>query len=247
MKFSTPFSGAVTAVLLFLASCSASRVAMQVPDALQATTPLPVTGKQGFRYSYQFGEFSTASVHKGWRSTINHSLGKSVGVDATRVRQKSSFVMQPVQGTTWQAQSAYFMSDNDLGISTGPNSRTSVTLKSDEVFRSSIVALNQPVWQLVVENHLGLGRGLQLPAGSFTNGDSVFTVRPIAHLMRRDGQPMRFPTGTPIGYEFVRANGSVVAAVELLGRGRVWLNPTLQPETKGPVVAAVTALLMHQR
>ncbi|TYZ12516.1 hypothetical protein FY528_04260 [Hymenobacter lutimineralis] len=220
---------------------------MQVPTELTATSPLPVTGKQGFTYSYQFGEFSTAAVHKGWRSTATHSVGQPISADLTRVRQKSSFVLQPVGGTTWEAQSAYLLRDNDLGIQTGANSRTDVTLRSDEVFRTYIFAPNQPGWQLVVENHLGLGRELQPPAGTLSSGDSVLTVRPVTHLMRRDGQPMQLPTGSPLGYEFVRANGSVVAAVELLGRGRVWLSPALSPETKGPVVAAVTALLMHHR
>jgi hypothetical protein len=220
---------------------------MQVPESLRATAPLPVTGRQGLRSSYQFGEFSTASVRQGWRSTTTHSVGPAVGLEATRVRQKTSFVLQPVQNTAWQGQSAYFQRRNALRLPTGTNSRASVTLRSDEVFRSSIVAPNQPAWQLVLENHLGVGRGLQLPAGSLTSGDSVFTVHPIAHLMRRDGQPMQLPVGTAIGYEFVRANGSVVAAVELLGRGRVWLSPGLPPETKGPVAAAVTALLINQR
>ncbi|GAA4378332.1 hypothetical protein [Hymenobacter koreensis] len=57
---------------------------------------------------------------------------------------------------------------------------------------------------------------------------------------------MTLPFGVPVGYEFVRPNGTVVAAVELMARGRVWLSPSLSPEVKGPVAAAVTSMLMQQ-
>ncbi|GAB2948414.1 hypothetical protein GCM10027048_11650 [Hymenobacter coalescens] len=238
--------------LLALASCSTSRVSMQVPAALSAAQPLPVTGKQGFRPSYQFGEFATAQVKKGWFGTSSWTWGNTgrwlpapVWFDQTRARQKSSFVMQPVGGTAWQAQCAFYSHSDDLRLAPGPNSSIGVTLFSEELYSIVIQAPDQPTWHLVLESKNQLGDRPQFARGTLASGDSVLQVRPIAQLLRRDGKPMTLPFGVPIGYEFVRANGSVVAAVELMGRGRVWVQPTLTPALKGPVATAVTAMLMH--
>ncbi|RAK64065.1 hypothetical protein [Hymenobacter edaphi] len=242
--------------LLALTSCSTtSRISMQVPAQLSAAAPLPVTGKQGFRHSYQFGEFATAQVKQGWFSTAAWSWGNAAGgwlpapvwFDQTRARQKSSFTMQPVGGTAWEAQCAFFAHSDDLRLSPTPNSNVGVTLFSEELYSSIIKAPNQPTWQLILESKNQLGDRPQFARGTLSNGDSVLQVRPIAQLLRRDGRPMTLPFGVPVGYEFARPDGSVVAAVELMGRGRVWVAPTLTPAVKGPVAAALTAMLIHQQ
>lgn len=239
---------------LLLTGCSASRVSMQVPAPLTATTALPVTGKQGFRHSYQFGEFGTSQVKQGWFSTSSWSWGNTGGwlpapawFDQTRARHKSSFTMQPVGGTAWQAQCAYFASSSELHVGTGPGSNLGLTLASDELYSTIIKAPDQPTWQLVLECQNQIGNRPQFARGTFSNGDATLQVRPIAQLLRRDGKPMTLPFGAPIGYEFARPDGSVVAAVELMGRGRVWVAPTLPPEVKGPVAAALTAMLIRQQ
>ncbi|RTQ53593.1 hypothetical protein EJV47_02315 [Hymenobacter gummosus] len=236
--------------LLGLASCSASRVSMVVPAPLAAAAPLPVTGKQGFRHSYQFGEFATVRVKQGWLSTSSWGFGSwlaPVWLDQTRAKQKSSFTMQPVAGTTWQARCAYFSHSDDMRVMPGPNSRTSISLYSEEMFSSVIQAPNQPVWQLLLESKNQLGDRPQFARGTLSNGDYWLEVRPISQLLRRDGRPMNMPFGAPVGYEFVEADGAVVAAVELMGRGRVWVEPTLTPALKGPVATAVTAMLIRQQ
>jgi hypothetical protein len=236
---------------LALAGCSTtSRISMQVPAQLSAAAPLPVTGKQGFRHSYQFGEFATAQVKQGWLSTSSWSWGRSwlapVWFDQTRARQKSSFTMQPVAGTTWQAQCAYFTHSDDMRLGSA-NSSWSTALYSEEMFSTVIQAPDQPVWQLLLESQNQIGSRPQFARGTLSNGESRLEVRPISQLLRRDGRPMNMPFGAPVGYEFARPDGAVVAAVELMGRGRVWVEPTLTPEVKGPVVAAVTAMLIRQQ
>lgn len=237
-------------VAMGLASCSASRVSMQVPASLGTASALPVTGRQGFGRSYQFGEFGTTQVRQGWLSTSSWGVGSwlaPVWYEQGRARQKSSFTMQPVAGTAWQAQCAYYARSSDLRVATGPASHAAVGLDNEELFSSIIQAPNQRTWQLVLECQNQIGSRPQFARGTFSNGDSTLQVRPIAQLLRRDGKPMTLPFGAPIGYEFARPNGSVVAAVELMGRGRVWVAPTLPPEVKGPVAAAVTAMLMRQQ
>jgi hypothetical protein len=235
---------------LALASCSAGRVSMVVAPTLQAAAPLPVTGKQGFKRSYQFGEFGTSQVRSGWLSTSTRGLGGGwlapVWFDQSRARRKSSFTMQPVDGTTWQAQCAFYAHSDDLRLAPTPNTVLGTSLFSEEMYSSIIQAPNQPTWQLVLESRNEIGHRPNFAQGTLSNGDSVLQVRPIAQLLRRDGKPMTLPFGVPIGYEFVRANGSVVAAVELMGRGRVWVTPGLTPAVKGPVAAALTAMLLHQ-
>ncbi|OON70663.1 hypothetical protein B0919_01195 [Hymenobacter sp. CRA2] len=236
---------------LMLAGCSASRVSMQVPAQLSAAAPLSVTGKQGFKRSYQFGDFATTQVKPGWTSTSSWNIGRGwlpapVWYEQSRAKRKFSFTLQPTGAAApLQVQGAYYARSQDLVLAPAA-SRVGVTLHHEEVYSSIIQAPGQQVWQLVMESRHDAGSRPQFAQGTLSNGDSLLQVRPIARLMRRDGKPMTLPLGVPIGYEFVRPNGSVVAAVELIGRGRVWLAPTLAPELKGPVAAAVTSMLLQQ-
>lgn len=241
----------LSAALLALPGCSStSSISMKVPDQLTTATPLNVARKQGFKHSYQFGEFATSKVKPGWTSTSTRSIGAWLPVpawyDQTRARRKFSFAMQPVAGTAWQVKSAYYSHSDDLSLAPNVNSRVGVSLYHEEMYSSIIEAPNQPTWQLVLESKNQLGDRPQFAQGSLSNGDSLLLVRPISQLLRRDGRPMNMPLGVPVGYEFVRPNGSVVAAVELVARGRVWLAPSLTPAVKGPVAAAVTSMLIQE-
>lgn len=241
----------VLPLALALTGCTVGQVSMVVPAPLTAATPLPVTGKQLFKRSYQFGEFGTAQVREGWLSTSTRNLGGGwlapVWFDQTRARRKSSFTMQPIDGTSWQAQCAFYAHSDELRLTPSMNTLLGASLYSEEMYSSIIQAPDRPSWQLVLQAQNEIGRRPQFARGTFSNGDSVLQVRPIAQLLRRDGKAMTLPFGAPIGYEFVRPDGSVVAAVELMGRGRVWVRPALSPEVRGPVAAAVTAMLMHQQ
>jgi hypothetical protein len=237
--------------LLSLAGCSTtSSISMQVPGPLTASTPLAVVRKQGFKHSYQFGDFATSKVKPGWTSTSTRSYGAWLPVpawfDQTRAKRKFSFAMQPVAGTAWQVQGGYYAYSKDLSLAPNAQNRLSISVEQEELYSSIIHAPNQPTWQLVLQSQNELGARPKFAQGTLSNGDSLLQVRPISQLLRRDGRPMNLPLGVPVGYEFVRANGSVAAAVELIGRGRVWMAPSLSPEVRGPVAAAVTSMLMMQ-
>lgn len=239
-------SSLAVAGLLLLSGCSVSRARMQVSPSLQQTTPLPVGGRQLFRPSYQFGEFGTAELRRGALTTTSGTWQWPAHYQRTsRQRQRMHLVMQPVAGTSWQADGAYLADDKDVGLRTGANSSVGVSLAQTSTYACMVHAPQQRDWELLLENSNGLGQRWQAPQGTFSRGDTVLTVRPVQHLLRPDGSAMALPGTMALGYEFVRPNGTVVAAVELLGRGRVWVLPALAPEVKGPVAAAVTALLMR--
>ncbi|WP_400192481.1 hypothetical protein [Hymenobacter sp. B81] len=234
---------------LVLGACSStSRISMVVPAPLTGTAPLEVERKQGFKHSYRFGDFATTSVRPGWLTTSTRSSNlrwlAPVWFDQTRARRKFSFTMQPATGEVWQVQGAYYAWSEDLTVTPNTRVTTGITLNQEDVYSSVIQGPGQ-TWQLLLESQSQLGDRPQFAQGTLSNGDSVLQVRPLSQLLRKDGRPMNLPFGVPVGYEFRRPNGSVVAAVELMGRGRVWLAPGLAPALQAPVAAAVTAMLMR--
>ncbi|KAA9331490.1 hypothetical protein F0P96_14710 [Hymenobacter busanensis] len=243
------------AALLALVSCSStSNISMKVPDQLSTATALPVTGKQGFKQTREFGPFATTNVRSGWLSTSGWSapvgrnwLPVAAWYDQSRAKRKFSFTLQPQAGAPWHVQGAYYSWSQDLTLAPNANSSVGLTLNQEDVYSSIIQGPgHQHTWQLVIESQSRLGEGKQFARGTLSNGDSLLQVRPISQMLRRDGRTMNMPFGVPVGYEFVRPNGSVVGAVELFGRGRVWLSPRISPELQAPVAAAMASMLLRQ-
>ncbi len=54
-----------------------------------------------------------------------------------------------------------------------------------------------------------------------------------------------FPLAQPSGYVF-RLEGQVIAAVEILGKGTIWLSKNLPASYREPIATASAALLLHQ-
>lgn len=66
-----------------------------------------------------------------------------------------------------------------------------------------------------------------------------WTVRSVHRL-----EGSRIPAGDPVGWEIV-ADGRVVAAVETINRGRVWIDPSLGATARDRIAAAAASLLLY--
>ncbi|HSL19018.1 MAG TPA: hypothetical protein VLB51_14015 [Methylomirabilota bacterium] len=71
-------------------------------------------------------------------------------------------------------------------------------------------------------------------------GGDPLKVRSIHRL-----EGSRWPLAEPAGYE-ISLGGRVVAAVEIVNRGRVWIDPTLEVATRNRIAAAAAALLLFE-
>lgn len=80
----------------------------------------------------------------------------------------------------------------------------------------------------------------QRDSGQLQVGDKLWNVQSVNNLA---SQRSNFPLAR-FGYEF-SSGGSVVAAVEIAGSGRVWFKPGLPDEAREELAAAMTALLYY--
>lgn len=221
---------AVGAVALVLSSvftgCATARV--RVDPALSAAAPLPVTGANPRRWGapVRFGPHATGPVSGdttfGWSLTVLAGAG---------VGGKS----RPYAWTSHGPAGAVVAECHDREL---------------EVFAGSLAidvkgATGQPrlacafrpqaggaPWTLTVR---ATGRPDPAYRGELGDGASAYAVRSVHAL---EGTPI--PLGTPAGWALER-DGRVVAMVETMNAGRVWL-PGGQDD--GALAAAATALLL---
>lgn len=75
--------------------------------------------------------------------------------------------------------------------------------------------------------------------GTIDFGDTRWGLRSV-HRFR--GSPV--PSGPPLGYE-IEGGGRVVAAVEVINQGRVWLDPAISPRDQERLAVAIMVLLLY--
>lgn len=87
------------------------------------------------------------------------------------------------------------------------------------------------------------GRGPDF-RGETRFGDAMIDIHALHEIPDRDGKPFSIPGS--LGYE-LRQGDRVIASVDILGKGRVYLARELPPELRAPVAMAATVLLFfHQ-
>jgi hypothetical protein len=217
----------VVLLLLSVLATACQTAQMKVATPLQTLDALRVEGANPRRWNapIRFGPWRTSEVDEGltWNFGIR-LLGLDLGVGFQPYR----FVL----------------------ASEGQN------VQAECVTRSAVVSRKG----LSVE----IGRGGRIPplACGFTgSGEGTLRMRTtLANRMEGDidfGQPLwtlrsvheiegaRFRSGDPVGYE-IRAGGRVIAAVETINRGRVWIDPSLDTGDRSRIAAVSTALLLYE-
>jgi hypothetical protein len=76
--------------------------------------------------------------------------------------------------------------------------------------------------------------------GTIEFGPDTWRIRSVRKL-----EGSSIPSGEPLGYEILRGT-DVIAAVETINRGRVWMSPSLSEAEKARVATVATALLLYE-
>lgn len=76
-------------------------------------------------------------------------------------------------------------------------------------------------------------------SGALDFGDTRWALRSV-HRFRGS----RIPSGPPLGYEF-EGGDQVVAAVETINQGRVWIDPAVSPRDQERLAVAIMVLLLY--
>ncbi|NCC50749.1 MAG: hypothetical protein EOM20_05975 [Spartobacteria bacterium] len=221
----------LTVVSILAGGCTTA--SMQVPSALQGVPVLAVTGRSAFRFneSFQFGPYAVTDVKRGWTSGSSWGL---MGFRSTHKNQQYEFSLVAADAE-WKAQCATRVSRKDLEQNLWGGELTA-QLDLDSAFICTLHSESTgATWKMLMSRKTGQA----VMDGTLSDGVSSITVSGTRSLK---GSSIELSTAT--GYTF-EINGSVVAAVQVINNGAIWLVPSIPRETQDLLAAAATALILY--
>lgn len=253
----------VAATLLFVA-CSPARMALEGQE-WQNKEPLAVSGKKGLftRERMQFGEYRTKSVKRSWTRGAVSSWGLGVGsnndytalisMEYIQRKQTIQFSMTDKSDRESLVFCVSHFNAEDLSIGNRPNSILNIGLDlaglTSRVNSNYYVQLyakktEQP-WEMLIDNVQSQGKPKSYVGYLSHNKTEFYSIHPVYKMEGRDGRAANILFGM-VGFEFRNPEGKPVAAVSLLNKGVVYLQP-LEEEKRFLLANACAALLMQEQ
>jgi hypothetical protein len=217
------------------ASAFIKEAVMQLPETLAAAERLSVTGRQGWKRleRLHFGPFSVHDVDRSLTKGGDLRFGseKIAFYEGSKRRQTFGFLVSSDGILSWRGAAATNLHRRALerGIE--------VELKNQSGFAATLSPADGSGLPWILEL---TEKGERPLAGALKQGARTIEV---AGTNRLAGS--RLPLGDTTGYVF-REEDQVLAAVQTLNNGAVWLAPDLSPDLRGPLIAAISALLLFE-
>lgn len=203
-------------------SCQTAR--MQIAPSLSDVAALEVEGANPRRWNspIRFGRWATTEATEGMTWSFGDRL---MQVDAGYTSQPYRFVLAGESGYTQAQCRTRALELSRDGWTVDPSLGRLPLLHC---------AFSGPD-----EGILRLRNTVRGEEGLAEFGADRWTIRSVRRL-----EGSRIQSADPVGYE-IDADGRVIAAVETINRGRVWISPDLAEEDRRRVAALSTALLMY--
>lgn len=226
-------------VLLALLPLSASaflkEAAMRLRDELAAVERLPVSGRQGWKLveKLQFGPHTVHDVARSLTkgSDLRFGADKVLFYEGSKRRQTFGFLLSTEGVLAWRGAAATNLHRRALerGIE--------VELRNRSGFAATLTSALDPneVWTLEMTES-----GERPLKGTLRRGNMVIDLEGTNRLAGS-----RLPLGETTGY-IVRDGPDTVAAAEVLNNGAVWISPKTDAAHRGPILAALSALLLFE-
>ncbi len=235
MKAPLPFRCLPGILLAFLlAGCQSARMA--IPADLEARSEaFPCVGRGGFTVTerFSFGPYQVTDVHRGWTRRVTWGI---VFYEHSNARQQYEFTLQAPSGKTWHGQAATGATQEDLKTMVARGELTlGLSRKIDFVARIGQPGEDQ-AWTLVLSE----GNGRSPLKGSFSRADSAYHIEGSRQLAGST-----IPLMENAGF-LVRKGPRLVAAVDGINAGSVFLDRELSPAEREPLAAAAAALLLYR-
>jgi len=212
---------------------AAKAVAMQLPDVLARVERIPVKGRQGWKLNEKL-EFGATRVFNVERSLTKGSDLGIVFYQGAKRRQAFGFSVAEGDAPAWRGAAATNVHRRSLR---GDQDDVSISLKDQSGFAAHFAPADKPqdLWVLEMSE-----KGQRPMAGTLRRKDMVFSVIGTNHL-----EGLRFPLGDTSGYVFSWGS-QVLAAVEVVNKGAVWMAPDVKAEHRAPLLAAIASLLLFE-
>lgn len=228
-------------ILLLLSSCAIALSAfksakMELPASLAGSAEaLAVTGHNPRTWNRPigFGPYATSSVREG----VEFSWSvEAFGIRGGMAKQRYRLVLEGPEASAWEVECLTRQIEAW---------RDGWSVELTRAFTPRLVCglrerSEQRVYRLVLGSSGSRLHGVVHAVGAAESGPPLLSVRSVHRL-----EGSRLPLDEPAGYALERA-GTAVAAVETINRGRVWIGPELELESRGPAAATAAALLLFK-
>ncbi|MFC6996285.1 hypothetical protein [Rufibacter roseus] len=230
----------IAAIVFSLTSCSVPD--MRVNENFKAeASAMPVQGRSAMRLSmgkekgFGFGAYQVEDVKRGWtRSSDN---GQENLLRVSEAYQRYSFgVIDTVTRKTLFVQAAAMLNTTAVEAA-----GWSFNLdKQREFLQVAFRSAESGEWRLSLADP---GNYMQRTnfEGSLKNKEYEIEVLP---LYKWEGKSL--PSDKPLGYEFSRG-GQVLATVQTVNSGKVWLRNSLSPDLQMVLASASASLLLYNQ
>lgn len=206
---------------------------MRLPDELAAVERLAVSGRQGWKRveKLQFGPHTAHDVARSLTkgSDLRFGADKLLFYEGSKRRQTFGFLVSTGGELAWRGAAATNLHRRALerGIE--------VELRNQSGFAATLTSATDPgeVWTPEMTES-----GERPLKGTLRRGDAFIDIEGTNRLAAS-----RLPLGETTGY-IVRDGHDVVAAAEVINKGAVWISPNTEAAHRGPILAALSALLL---
>ncbi|MFC6996286.1 hypothetical protein [Rufibacter roseus] len=220
-----------------LSSC---KVADMHQDAALAKTAseVPVVGRKALRPNkdFQLGAYAVTNIRRSWTRTSGFSFFQ---VEGSRKSQRYEFVLRDSAGLETYVTAEAGVSSQSIPL--GKVFSIELGGENREVFVSSIQAGSSGAWQLITKDP---GNDILFKdfSGVLQNGATQIRVEPVYQYQNS----YRGSSTEILGYEF-KSGVELLGAVQVSGRGKLWLKNELTSEQRKVLSAASASLLLYRK
>ncbi|MBV6441054.1 MAG: hypothetical protein EPGJADBJ_02733 [Saprospiraceae bacterium] len=223
--------------LLALTSLFACRTPEITLDPSLTAEAMSVKGRNGLQIGQviRYGEYTTDKVRRGW--TKGYDVPFIVRFQGAK--EKLSYTQFGPDNTRAEVACISKFKSTEIQLV-----RDFFGIPLDyQNFFAGTVSLGEggSNWDFIIHNPNGDFLREKASAGFVKNGARQIEIQAIRGL---EGQPDWMKQLTVYGHEF-RLGGKVVGAVSTVNKGKVWIDNTLDAETRTIIAAVATGLLLR--
>ncbi len=228
--------------MLGMLACTTPRMSVD-SQLINSGIVMPVQGRQGWLMNQKisFGKFYSSKVSRGWLKSYKYDFFL-VGLEGAN--EKYSFTMYD-EKNSFTALCANKVKGLEIPLdrfvnNNSPDNLFSFGIQTKDVFTSNILDENQnKCWNLLILNPDDFRKDGKYVGVLSNNEYEEIVILPVRTL--QEGKTI----GKEIlGFEF-KEGEKVIGAVEIINKGTVWLDPSLDENKKLLLATACSAILLQ--
>jgi hypothetical protein len=217
---------------LGLFACSPAEIALSPDLNAQA---MSVKGRNGLQIGQviRYGEYRTDKVRRGWTGSYDVPFR----LRFRGAKEKMSFTQFGPENEVAEVACISKFNSIELPI---VQDFFGIPLDYQNFFAGNI-SIGTMEWDFIIHNPNGDFLREKASAGFVQNGPNRIEIQALRGLK---GQPNWMKELAVYGHEFI-LHGKVVGAVSTVNRGKVWIDNTLDANTRTVIAALATGLLLR--